>query len=574
MPSWRQVLRRGRRGVGRRSARRSARQGEQRGAAAGRRRAARRPPSSRCDGAALDDAVAALRAGFDSVNGGWGGAPKFPPASVIEFLLRARRAADGAADAALDGRRRHLRPGRRRLRALQRRRAPGPSRTSRRCSTTTRCSRAPTCTAARLSGDALLRRTAEETLDWALREMRAPEGGFYCALDADSEGVEGKFYVWTRRRAARRARRRRRRRDRLVRRHRARQLRGREHPRVARARAAGRAARRGSARALLDVRAAARAPGPRRQAPDRLERADDRRAGRRRRGARARGLPRRRARRRRVRARRACATPDGRLLRTFNAGEARLDAYLEDHAFLLEALLVLYEATFEERWFVEARALADTIVARFADPERGGFFSTADDHEALVARRKDLEDAPIPSGALERRARPAAPRRAHRRARATRSRRVGQLALLHEIAAAPPGRLRAPAAGARPLPRAARARSRWPATRRASRRWRPSSARRAGRTSCSPAAPGDGRPRCRSWSGRTPVDGRAAAYVCERFACRTPVTEPTDALLQLRALLLAGRVDRLARGRPTAFGVDRRAAPAREAPPPTGCPVR
>src|SRR3954470_7902821 len=91
-------------------------------------------------------------------------------------------------------------------------------------------------------------------------------------------------------------------------------------------------------------------------------------------------------------------TPDGRLLRTFNTGEARLNAYLEDHAFLLEALLTLYEATFEERWFAEARALADEIVARFADPDNGGFFSTSDDHEALVARRKDLEDAPIPSG--------------------------------------------------------------------------------------------------------------------------------------------------------------------------------
>ncbi len=91
-------------------------------------------------------------------------------------------------------------------------------------------------------------------------------------------------------------------------------------------------------------------------------------------------------------------TPDGRLLRTFNAGEARLNAYLEDHAFVLEALLTLYEATFEERWFTAAREIADTIVDRFADPANGGFFSTSDDHEELVARRKDLEDAPIPSG--------------------------------------------------------------------------------------------------------------------------------------------------------------------------------
>ena len=88
----------------------------------------------------------------------------------------------------------------------------------------------------------------------------------------------------------------------------------------------------------------------------------------------------------------------GRLLRTWKDGEAKLNAYLEDHAFLLEALLSLYEATFEPRWFGEARALADTMIERFADDENGGFFETSSDHEQLVARRKDLEDHPIPSG--------------------------------------------------------------------------------------------------------------------------------------------------------------------------------
>jgi hypothetical protein len=89
----------------------------------------------------------------------------------------------------------------------------------------------------------------------------------------------------------------------------------------------------------------------------------------------------------------------GRLLRTYNHGQARIGAYLEDHAYLLEALIVLFEATCDERWFTAATTLADTLIARFADPLHGGFFSTAADGEQLIARRKDLEDSPIPSGA-------------------------------------------------------------------------------------------------------------------------------------------------------------------------------
>ena len=89
---------------------------------------------------------------------------------------------------------------------------------------------------------------------------------------------------------------------------------------------------------------------------------------------------------------------EGRLLRTYKDGEARLNAYLEDHAFLLEALLALYEASFEPRWYERAVELAETTIARFGDAERGGFFSTAADHEQLIARRKELGDHPIPAG--------------------------------------------------------------------------------------------------------------------------------------------------------------------------------
>ena len=70
---------------------------------------------------------------------------------------------------------------------------------------------------------------------------------------------------------------------------------------------------------------------------------------------------------------------------------------LEDHAALADGLLALYEATFDEHWFVAARSLLDTALARFADPA-GGFFDTADDHERLFARPKDVQDNATPSG--------------------------------------------------------------------------------------------------------------------------------------------------------------------------------
>ncbi|MGZ8672592.1 MAG: thioredoxin domain-containing protein, partial [Solirubrobacterales bacterium] len=89
---------------------------------------------------------------------------------------------------------------------------------------------------------------------------------------------------------------------------------------------------------------------------------------------------------------------DGRLLRTYNEGRAHLNAYLEDHAYLLEALLDVYEATFEGRYYAAAREIADVMIERFSDSENGAFFTTSSDHEELIVRRKDLDDHPAPSG--------------------------------------------------------------------------------------------------------------------------------------------------------------------------------
>ena len=83
----------------------------------------------------------------------------------------------------------------------------------------------------------------------------------------------------------------------------------------------------------------------------------------------------------------------------FNRGVAKQPGFLDDYAYLLEAYLTLYESTFDEQWFVRAIELAEAILIRFHDPERGGFFSTSAEHTGLIARRKDLEDAPIPAGA-------------------------------------------------------------------------------------------------------------------------------------------------------------------------------
>jgi uncharacterized protein YyaL (SSP411 family) len=220
---------------------------------------------------------------------------------------------------------------------------------------------------------------------------------------------------------------------------------------------------------------------------------------------------------------------EGRLLRTWKDGEARLNAYLEDHAYLVEALLRLYEATLEVRWFDAARETADKMIARFADDERGGFFTTSNDHEELIARRKDVGDHPIPSGnssaayALLRLA-------ALTGERAYEDRAVGTLRLFAPAALQHPDAfghllqaidfhistirevaLIAPVNGSGDSAKLGELAG---------------VVRSAHRPHVVLAGGPEGSERPELLRERPAVEGRPAAYVCENFSCRAPVTEP------------------------------------------------
>ncbi len=345
----------------------------------------------------LEAAVATLTAGADMERGGFGGAPKFPPASTLELLLARGIAApvERTLDAMMSG-------------GIYDQIGGGFARYSVDASWLVPHFEKMLYDNAQLAraylhgwqalGHERYRRVCEETLDWALREMRGPEGGFYSALDADSEGEEGRFYVWTpaeiRAVLGDRA-------DAIAAFYGVTEVGNFEGGNILHLAGGATAAEpEGLAearRALYEARAERVRPGlddKRLASWNALMLAALAEAG----AALGRDDY--------LDAARGCAEfvlrdlrdSDGRLLRTYKDGEGRLNGYLEDHAFLLEALLTLYEATFERRSFDEARALAETMIARFGDPERGGFYSTSDDHEELIARRKEIGDHPIPSG--------------------------------------------------------------------------------------------------------------------------------------------------------------------------------
>ena len=243
-------------------------------------------------------------------------------------------------------------------------------------------------------------RVVRETLDYVLREMTQPQGGFYSTQDADSEREEGKFFVWTEAEvlallgpedgrlfcdAYDVTPRGNWEEHNILNRSNVGQVENLPHDRLARCRAK-----------LFDARSQRIAPGR-----------DDKvlvgwnglMIAAMSQAAAILGEP------RYAEAASAAADfilanmhdADGRLLHSFKDGQARFNAYLDDYACLIDGLVDLYQATFEPRWLGVALDLADQMLSRFEDP-RGGFFYTSIDHEQLVARVKDTQDNATPSG--------------------------------------------------------------------------------------------------------------------------------------------------------------------------------
>lgn len=92
------------------------------------------------------------------------------------------------------------------------------------------------------------------------------------------------------------------------------------------------------------------------------------------------------------------STETGQLLHCWRTGQAKLTAYLDDYANLINSLVTLYESSFQEHWLRRANQLAQVLLEHFQDKQRGGFFFTADNHENLIARNKDFHDSSVPSG--------------------------------------------------------------------------------------------------------------------------------------------------------------------------------
>ncbi len=366
------------------------------------------------DTSSLERSAERLFQTYDWAHGGWGNAPKFPQASSIEFLFRAhhrygdplardmathaldRMAAGGIYDQIGGGFHRYsvdaqwLVPHFEKMlydnALLARTYLIGWL----------------------VTGKEAYRRVVEQTLDFVLRELGHPEGGIFSSLDADTEGEEGRFYVWTIAEMQEAVR------DQALSDLVLQAYGATEEGNFEGRNILYRATEPGALSEQFG-RPAESVERELQEARDRLFAERDRRvrpglddkvitawnglalvalaeAGR--------ALEREDY----------CAAAqrlgafllenlyaDGVLMRSWRVGRARFSAYLEDHAALGEGMLSLYQTDFNPRWFEAARIQADEILGHFQDPQ-GGFFDTRDDHEQLIARPKSLQDTPIPSG--------------------------------------------------------------------------------------------------------------------------------------------------------------------------------
>jgi len=456
----------------------------------------------------LADASRALRAQFDAEWGGWGGAPKFPQASTLEFLLRMHLRGDEEAlpmvtatlDAMAAGGMYDLVGG-------------GFHRYSvdeawlvphfEKMLYDNALLASTYLHAWVVTGEARYRRVVEQTIDYMVRELRLPEGGFASAQDADTEGVEGLTFTWTPEEGVRED-----------------LLHPFEHGRFV-IRGELSAEERGRLFELREQR-----PKPLRddkaiaawnglalaglaEAGRRLERSDY------------------------IDAARELGefllgplSTEGRLHRTLRAGQAKGTGYLEDYADVANGLLELHVATGDLRWLEEANRLARLTVELFADEERGGFYLSPADGEELVARKKDLEDQPTPSGnsmlayVLLKLARIYGDDELERCA-------VGVFRLVHQALSRVPAAF-GHALTALDLHFSARREIAIlgpvdaPVARAALEPFEPNSVVAVG--------PADEIPLL---AGKGLVDGKPAVYVCEHFACQAPITKPQD-LLQAR----------------------------------------
>jgi uncharacterized protein len=455
------------------------------------------PSSEPLTDSILGEAARVLRNSFDPQWGGFGGAPKFPPASVLEFLLR--RSELDLVTRTLDGMEAGgmydlVGGGFHRYSVDERWLVPHFEKML-----YDNALLVPAYLHAWVvTGEQRYRRVAEDTCEYLLRDLALPGGGFASSQDADTDGVEGLTYTWTEDEGVPAG---------LLQpfEHGRSIVRGELEPEL-RARLLEERSRRPQPgrddkviAAWNGLALAALAEAGRRLTSDRLLLGAEHLANF---------------------LLSELSSPDGRLFRTWRDGRASIPGYLEDYADVAHGLIELHVATGELRWLEEANRLARLAVELFADQERGGFFMAAHDAEQLVARKKDLDDNPVPSGnsmlahLLLRLARIYGDDELERLA-------AGVLRIVHgaltrvpsafgwalcalELYLSPPRELAIIAAPEDELARAALA------------PFDPNTVVAFGPSEAVPLL-----------AGKPRLGGKPTVYVCERFACRAPVTEAT-----------------------------------------------